>query len=35
MFAQTDPGGRTAIDAMPKAEALVDKPRKIAVQRMR
>jgi carboxyl-terminal processing protease len=35
MFAQTDPEVARAIDAMPKAEALVDKARKIAVQRMR
>jgi carboxyl-terminal processing protease len=35
MFAQTDPEVARAIEAMPKAEALVDKARKIALQRMR
>jgi len=35
MFAQTDPEVARAIEALPKAEALVDKARKIAVQRMR
>src|SRR4051794_30118856 len=35
VFAQTDPEVARAIEAMPKAEALVDKARKIAVQRMR
>jgi carboxyl-terminal processing protease len=35
MFAQTDPEVGRAIEAMPKAQALVDTARKVVVQRMR
>jgi hypothetical protein len=35
MFAQTDPEVARAIEALPKAQALVDGARKVVVQRMR